>query len=429
MAIGIFAVVTTLILSTFVYYQLFVRQVFEDLKSYTLLIAGADASLPEAIKRIPADNIRITLLDDEDNVVFDNAADYISMENHGDRAEIIEARSYGEGSEMRMSKTMLKNTFYYALLMDDDNVLRVSKDAYSIGVIFYSAIPVLIVIALIIIVVCAVIAKYLTIKLVLPIEKMAENLDGDSRIEVYEEYEPIFRSIKENHNKTLSNAKMRQEFTANVSHELKTPLTAISGYAELLESGMATGDDVTKFSREIHKNANRLLTLINDTIRLSELDDTARSANDILEEIDLEQVVNGCKDALLVSANKHGIKINFTTSPCPVKANKGMMEEILFNLCDNAIRYNNEGGSVFVSVYTDDENKILSVKDTGIGIPKEHQDRIFERFYRVDKSRSKSTGGTGLGLAIVKHMVIKQKAKLELYSEEGMGTEIRVVFQ
>ncbi len=421
--------VTTIILSAFVYYNLFVRQVFEDLKSYTQLIAGADVVLPDAVIKIPADTIRVTLLDEEDNVVFDNAADYVYMENHGNRTEILEARTNGVGQEVRMSQTMLRNTFYYAVLMDDGYVLRVAKDAYSIAVIFYSAIPVLLIIALVIVIMCAGIAKYLTLKLVMPIEHMAENLDSSEDFIVYEEYAPIFEAIKENHNKTLSNAKMRQEFTANVSHELKTPLTAISGYAELLESGMATGEDVAKFSREIHKNANRLLTLINDTIRLSELDDTATSANDILEEIDLNQVVNSCKDALRVSAEKHNVKIYFAGKECMINANKDMMEDIIFNLCDNAIRYNNEGGSVYVSVFEDGVNKILSVKDTGIGISKEHQDRIFERFYRVDKSRSKSTGGTGLGLAIVKHMVIKQQAKLELESEEGKGTEIRVIFR
>ncbi len=429
MAIGIFAVITTIILSAFVYYNLFVGQVFEDLKSYTQLIMGAEDSLPDIVSKIPADSIRVTLLDKEDNVIFDNAADYVYMENHGNRAEIIEARLEGDGQHIRMSKTMLRNTFYYAVLLENDNVLRVSKDAYSIAVIFYSAIPVLVAIACIIIVMCTIIAKYLTIKLVAPIEHMAENLDKNEDCIVYEEYAPIFEAIKENHNKTLSNAKMRQEFTANVSHELKTPLTAISGYAELLESGMATGEDVTKFSREIHKNANRLLTLINDTIRLSELDDTATSANDILEEIDLNQVVNSCKEALRVSAKKHNVKIFFEGSPCIVNANKDMMEDIIFNLCDNAIRYNNDGGSVFVRVFEDGMDKVLSVKDTGIGISKEHQDRIFERFYRVDKSRSKSTGGTGLGLAIVKHMVIKQQARLELQSEEGEGTEIKVIFR
>lgn len=225
----------------------------------------------------------------------------------------------------------------------------------------------------------------------------------------------------------LENSKQRQEFTANVTHELKTPLTSISGYAELIESGMASDADVTRFAQGIHANANRLIILINDIIRLSELD----SAEDEIEveRLDLCAMASTCVEMLEPSAEKHKVSIALTGESCIIWANKMMIEELLYNLCDNAIRYNNINGSVMVSVYKDKEHVVVEVKDTGIGIPKEHQERIFERFYRVDKSRSKSTGGTGLGLAIVKHIIVKHHAKLEVDSEVGKGTTMRVLFQ
>ncbi len=225
----------------------------------------------------------------------------------------------------------------------------------------------------------------------------------------------------------LENAKLRQEFTANVTHELKTPLTSISGYAELIENGMASETDVKRFAQGIHTNANRLIILINDIIRLSELDSAEEEID--VEELDLYAMAKTCAEMLEPSAEKYHVSICANGEPCPIYANKMMMEELLYNLCDNAIRYNNENGSVEVSVKKEKEQAILSVKDTGIGISKEHQERIFERFYRVDKSRSKSTGGTGLGLAIVKHIIVKHHARLQVESEVGKGTIMRVIFE
>jgi len=219
---------------------------------------------------------------------------------------------------------------------------------------------------------------------------------------------------------------MRQEFTANVSHELKTPLTSISGYSELIETGMATEADVHHFATEIHKNSNRLLTLINDIIRLSELDVSEDAP--LMEKINLAVIARTATDMLAINAEKNSVTLSYDGSHGYIYANKMMMEELVYNLTDNAIRYNNKNGSVDVSVKTVDGKVILRVKDTGIGIPKEHQERIFERFYRVDKSRSKSTGGTGLGLAIVKHIVARNNAQLDMDSEPGKGTDIKVTF-
>ncbi len=211
-----------------------------------------------------------------------------------------------------------------------------------------------------------------------------------------------------------------------MSHELKTPLTAISGYAELIENGMAEKEDVTRFAGEIHRNSKRLLTLINDTIRLAELDAMEKTIE--FEDVDLYEIAVNCVNMLQISAEKHQVQISLSGERCILYANKNMMEELVYNLCDNAIRYNNTGGSVQVQVREGQEQVELSVRDTGIGIPEKSQKRVFERFYRVDKSRSKQTGGTGLGLAIVKHIIAQHNAQITLTSEVGKGTEVKVIF-
>ena len=270
------------------------------------------------------------------------------------------------------------------------------------------------------------VAFFLTKSLVRPIERLGENLENGEEITHYEELEPFMQIIREQHEDILKSAKMRQEFTANVTHELKTPLTSISGYAELIENGMASEADVTRFAQGIHTNANRLLVLINDIIRLSELDASDEEVS--MEELDLYEMAATCVEMLEPNAEKHGVTISLSGEKAYVRGNRMMMEELLYNLCDNAIRYNNENGSVTVEVRPRKKGTCLTVSDTGIGISKEHQERIFERFYRVDKSRSKSTGGTGLGLAIVKHIIAKHSAKLEVESEPGKGTVMKVLF-
>ena len=220
---------------------------------------------------------------------------------------------------------------------------------------------------------------------------------------------------------------MRQDFTANVSHELKTPLTAISGYAELMENGMVGQDEVATFSAKIRQNVERLLSLITDTIRLSELDNGA-ARDTIMETFDLNELAERCVDNLKMYARKHEVTIACIGVSTCVTGSREMIGELIDNLCNNAIRYNNQNGNVLVEVGAREGHAFRRVKDTGIGIPKEHQERVFERFYRVDKSRSKQTGGTGLGLAIVKHIVALHNASISLESEEGKGTEITVTF-
>ncbi|MBE6794867.1 MAG: GHKL domain-containing protein [Ruminococcaceae bacterium] len=217
----------------------------------------------------------------------------------------------------------------------------------------------------------------------------------------------------------------RQEFTANVSHELKTPLQSIIGSAELLENGLVKPEDTQRFIGNIRREATRLVSLINDIIRLSQLDENMESAK---EETDLYALANEVKDVLTVSASKKNVEINISGESCVVNGVRRYLYEIIYNLCDNAIRYNNEGGRVNIDVHKDKNSVILTVEDNGIGIPFEHQSRIFERFYRVDKSHSKETGGTGLGLSIVKHAVAYHGGTLRLDSTFGKGTTITIVF-
>lgn len=225
--------------------------------------------------------------------------------------------------------------------------------------------------------------------------------------------------------------RIKQEFTANVSHELKTPLTSISGYAELIESGMARGEDSQVFAGRIRRESLRMLALISDIIKLSKLD--VASDSDSYETIDLLRVANECRDMLEMSANQHNVTVNVTGERSEVLGIPSELTELVYNLIDNGIRYNRRGGEVNVKVTAPahgvgDSIAILTVSDTGIGIAKEHQPRVFERFYRVDKSRSKATGGTGLGLAIVKHVAERHCAKIEIDSRVGEGTIIRVEF-
>lgn len=217
----------------------------------------------------------------------------------------------------------------------------------------------------------------------------------------------------------------RQEFTANVSHELKTPLQSIIGSAELLENDLVKPQDTNRFVGNIRREATRLVSLINDIIRLSQLDENMESAK---EETDLYALANEVKDVLFMSAQKKNVEINISGESCVINGVRRYLYEIIYNLCDNAIRYNNAGGKVDIDISKDKNGVILTVSDNGIGIPLEHQSRIFERFYRVDKSHSKETGGTGLGLSIVKHAVAYHGGIIKLDSTVGKGTTITVTF-
>lgn len=426
--VALVAVLATLGLVTAVCYQVFQAQVMEDLEAYGHVL---NKTLPFENNKtddtsFQVDNLRVTVISKDGEVTYDSDANEGEMDNHGSRPEIEDAFKTGEGEAVRRSQTMDKNTFYYALRMDNGDVLRVAREAGSIWKMISEAVPALLGICLGILLLCVILAYFLTRSLISPIEALATDMDSLREKKIYDELRPFVETIKKQHEDILQNARIRQEFTANVSHELKTPLTAVSGYSELIENRMAEGEAAVRFAKEIHHSSNRLLTLINDVIHLSELD--SMQLEETKEMVDLYEVARSCVAMLQLQAEKHQVNLALLGVSCQVLSTRQKMEELVYNLCDNAIRYNNKGGSVYVTVRPSGKKVILSVKDTGIGIPKEHQERIFERFYRVDKSRSKSTGGTGLGLAIVKHIVAGSNASMELDSEEGKGTEIRVIF-
>ncbi len=423
------AVITTLILITAVFYKIFQAQVMEDLKTYARILAMSDAleSVLTDQYTLDIDNLRVTVVDAQGGVRYDSDADIGDMDNHSGRPEIQEALEKGEGWSVRQSDTMNRSAYYYTVLLPDGSVLRVAREAHSFWSILYRSLPAIGVMLVALIAVCMALSHYLTKSLISPIEKMAADMDHIETVTIYEELAPFAETIKEQHDAILKNTNMRQEFTANVSHELKTPLTAISGYSQLIENGMATGQDAVRFATGIRQNADRLLTLINDTIKLSELDVIEQEIP--MEELNLYEIARDTVEMMQLRAEARNVTLSMNGTPCTIQGDKQLIEELIYNLCDNAISYNNAGGSVLVEIEKTDDSVSLRVKDTGIGIPKEDQERVFERFYRVDKGRSKSTGGTGLGLAIVKHIVSVHHARLLLTSEIGKGTDIKVEFR
>ena len=430
--IAILAIIATVIGITIIYYNLFEGQVRSDLSVSAKLLKdtryfeSVDIDVDQIDLSTDLDELRVTWIDKDGTVLYDNDASAEQLQNHFDRPEIQEAFEQGEGEAVRRSDTMNEDTFYYALRLDNGTVLRVATNAQSIWAVFISAIPIILLIILLIISICIAISHLLTKQFLKPIEMMAENLENADYESPYRELDPLAEKLRSQHTDILSAAKARQDFTANVSHELKTPLTAISGYAELLEGGMVGPEKQNHFYQEIRKNADRLLALINDILRLSDLD---RKDSELhFTEVDLYETVSECMEVLSVNAKQRNVTIELEGERCIVWGNKDMLKELVENLGQNAIRYNNPNGKVKISVGTIDGQVALTVKDNGIGIPASEQQRIFERFYRVDKSRSKATGGTGLGLAIVKHIVEIHDAKIELDSAPGVGTTISVLF-
>ena len=422
--VALFTITLTTLLVTAVFYEFFKKEVMDELDIDIQVLQETGVfeteDIETGLREMPLDDLRISLIAQDGSVLYDNDANVGNLGNHGDRPEVSQALRSGEGQSVRRSDTMDESAFYYAV--------RVARETSSIWRMFKDAFPMVCVMALAIFCMCYVLATRATKTLMKPIDYLGCHLDECGEIETYEELVPFVQTIKKQHDDIMKNAQMRQDFTANVSHELKTPLTSISGYAELIEHRMASAQDVPRFAGEIHRSANRLLSMINDIIRLSELD-VMETEDMVFERVPLYVLAESCVDMLQLKAEKHNVTLELKGTPCHMAGNREMVEEILYNLCDNAIRYNNPGGSVTVTVVPKGEKVMLQVADTGIGISKEHQQRVFERFYRVDKSRSKATGGTGLGLAIVKHMVAQHHAELTLESEEGKGTTITILFE
>lgn len=495
---------------------------------------GTELNGTEFLTALNDEGYRITLIAADGSVLYDTDADAAAMENHADREEIRQAFETGSGSSTRQSTTLLEQTAYEAVRLSDGSVLRISMSQKTMLILLLGMLHPLFVVASIAIILSALLAGWMSKKIVKPINTL--DLEHPLENDVYEEIFPLLRRINQQHlqinaqmqtlkqktdefdqiteniqeglvllssmgtilsinptaqqlfgsandcvgknfltidrsremrcavnaaldtghgtarvnrngrdwqfdlsriisggnvigavvlafdiTESLNAERNRREFSANVSHELKTPLQSIIGSAELLENGLVKPEDTGRFISRIRKEAARLVDLIEDIIRLSQLDENVQLPTEDIDLLALTQEVAG---TLQNAASSKGVALEVTGNSCHVKGINRMLYEIIYNLCDNAIKYNNPGGNVRISV----ENKILTVSDTGIGIPAEHQSRIFERFYRVDKSHSRASGGTGLGLSIVKHAVQYHNAKLELDSTPGKGTTIRVIF-
>ena len=262
-----------------------------------------------------------------------------------------------------------------------------------------------------------------------PLEQLGEHIDHMDRVQTEKELRPFVEKIRANNEKKRQLEKQKKQFTANVSHELKTPLTSIAGYAELIENGMARPEDIKPFAHTIRKQALRLVSLAEDIIQLSQLEEN--DGEILFEEVNLTELASDCVQSLQINAQSRTVDLHLAAPEAPIyiKGNKSLLEELLYNLCDNAESSATSPKAVFtVTLHPEQGGTALQVADTGIGIPEKYRERIFERFFRVDKSRSKETGGTGLGLAIVKHIAQVHDAPVELDSVEGQGTTITVHF-
>lgn len=307
----------------------------------------------------------------------------------------------------------------------------------DIRYVFIGTLPAMAGVLVFILIFLYIISSVLTSKIITPIKIATHNIEsilsGEEikDTEIYEELKPFIRTIEiqkkeiEYSIEDLKKAeKMGREFTANVSHELKTPLTSINGFAEMIETGMTKGEDIIKSASIIRKEGNRLLELIDSIIRLSQLEDTTIERE--TTSIDLYSIGEFVYSNLSPRAKEKGISLNLSGSSTIIEGNQRMIEDLLFNLVDNSIKYNKPSGVVDIHISPQDRWGMIKVRDTGIGIPMDDQSRIFERFYRVDKSRSKKVNGTGLGLSIVKHIVENHGGRVSLSSIEGEGTTIEV---
>ena len=526
----------------------------EDLQSHCTDLAIAAAEVEQLggdplqfLQKAADPSVRITVIHPDGTVLWDSQVSADTMDNHSKRPEIIQTLKNGSGQANRRSETVGQDSYYCARSFgDQDLILRLGRNSRNILGSFLQILPLDMLSCVLLFAACLRLADRETDRIVKPMLKAADRLNGLHPEEFYEELRPFLNTIRSQNDTILSQMesirqdkdtltlilknmkeglvtlssdkrilsvndsamamlgsflrhpegenllmltrnpslitaveqaldgqncsgtlpmenqricqyfvnpvysgsdsrqvsgvilflldvteqelaqKSREEFSANVSHELKTPLTSISGFAELMESGMASSaEDVRMFSGLIRKEASRLLKLIDDIIHLSRITNDSDKLQDAVELLALAE--EECQ-RLLPEAAKKEISIRCQGAPAVLSGNRTMLSEVVYNLCENAVKYNQKGGSVTVSVQPMGHQVLLSVSDTGIGIPKEHQGRIFERFYRVDKSRSKETGGTGLGLSIVKHIVQIHNGQLSIDSEPGKGTTITAVF-
>lgn len=533
LAVGLAAVMGIL-------YSNFDGQMRKELsKEAAYLAYGVEQQGLNYLKNIKDKSARITYIDQDGTVLFDNEADVSEMKNHSDRTEFQKAEKYGAGESSRYSDTLSEKTIYYALRLKDGTVLRVSGTQDSVLALVENLIFPLCGLLCLMLILSGIMASAISKRIVKPINEL--DLESPKENQIYEELSPLLSKIHRqnreiqnqlelakqqqeefslitenmqeglividkytmilsanssawnlfhmdrvrqgesvycldreeefrhaieqvlsgehtelvlklngsdiqlianpvirdkktegavvllvNVTEKLERESLRREFSANVSHELKTPLTSISGFAEIMQGGLVKNEDIPKFAGRIYKESQRLLQLVEDVIQISQLDEEKTSY--VWEPVDVYQVCKNAFESLKEKAKRLNVHLYICGERMKMEAVRTLLEEAIYNVCDNAIKYNRNDGSVSVFLTQTAQEIQIVVKDTGVGIPKEDQDRVFERFYRVDKSHSKEIGGTGLGLSIVKHAVGALKGCVILRSEEGNGTEICMKF-
>ena len=385
--------------------------------------------LDEALGK--ATSARITLLDPEGNVLFDSLEDSSELSNHSNRPEFIQAEKNGYAESLRYSETLSKQNFYCAVKLADGDILRVGRTIDSVFSTMLSSSVLLGGLLILILAAAFILVQKQTRDLIEPINTL--NLEEPLENVKYEELRPLLGRVDQQNKqiaKQMEELKeaeaVRREFSANVSHELKTPLMSISGYAELMMNGMVPAEKVPEFSGRIYHEASRLSNLVADIIQLSRLDE--KSSDLPFEPVDLYEIAEDIVLHLDSAASKKNITVSLEGNPVTVQGVRHVIYEMLYNIADNAIRYTDQNGTVNIFTGTVNGHAFYRVEDNGIGIPENEQKRIFERFYRVDKSHSRATGGTGLGLSIVKHGAILHNAEIKLDSEPGKGTKMELVF-
>ncbi len=429
--------VVSILVSLTVFYSTFLEESQENLSAEAdFVAAGVEVEGIGYLEKLPFHrDIRITWIGADGQVLFDTDADPALMDNHSDRPEFLSALETGEGESRRISGTLSDWVIYRAVRISDGSVVRLCLlEVSPLAMLGNAALP-LILMLLAALVAALVIAAATVQRIVTPINRI--NLRSPNSGGVYTELVPLTERIVDqnqqidDHIAQIQAAheeqdRFRREFTANVSHELKTPLTSISGFAEIIRDGLVRPEDISHFAGTIYQEAQRLILLVGDILKLSRMDDHRIPIQK--EPVDLYELSQVILDRLRPQAEKHGITLTLTGGHTQILGSYQIADEMIYNLCDNAIKYNRPGGSVTVTLQQEPDIVVLTVRDTGIGIPQEHQERIFERFYRVDKNRSRSIGGTGLGLSIVKHGAIFHNAELSLESVPGEGTAITLRF-
>lgn len=461
--VGILVYFVSMIFFVSQMYSYFEDKIFDELETEAAFLESyvepEDLESLAKFKSVKIKN-RITLIHADGTVFFDNEADVAKMESHAFREEFLKAKENGTAKVSRYSFTMLDKTLYFAKLLSNGDVLRISCEQRSVGLLIFGFSQPLLATLVIALLISGIAATLTSKKIVEPLDKI--DLENPEKSEVYDELKPFTKRIAKENFEKEQREELRKQFSANVSHELKTPLTSISGFAEILKSGETDKKTTKDFAATIYEESQRMINLVNDIIKLSKLDEKSISMEK--EDLSLLEVAEEAAKVLQSSAKKKNVTLKIHGDAGNISGVRPVIYEMIFNLIDNAIKYNRDGGKVDVcvtdrhaetatrhserseeSLNTDVSHSLnmtrerdvsakpqhgvsISVSDNGIGIPENEQERIFERFYRVDKSRSKSSGGTGLGLSIVKHAAKYHNARITLDSKLGVGSKFTVEF-